>query len=92
MYSSPNRIKNSKSRRLRWAAHVAHIEESRNLYRVSVGRPERKRLGKPIGRRDDNIEMDLKEVGCDARNLSGLAQVRDQCRAYVRVVMNHRVS
>ena len=55
-----------KSRRLRWAGHVARMEQSRNAYRVLVGKPERKR---PLGRLrlkwDDNIEMDLREVGCD---------------------------
>ena len=49
LYSSPNIIRNLKSRRLRWAGHVARMEQSRNAYRVLVGKPEEKRpLGRPI--------------------------------------------
>ena len=86
LYSSPKRIRNFKSRRLRWAGHVARMEESRNAYRVSVGRLEGKRpLGKLRRRWKDNIKMDLKEVGYDARKWMGHAQDRDQWSAYVRV-------
>ena len=64
MYSSPNIIKNLKSRRLRWPGHVARMEQSRNAYRVLVGKPESKRpLGMPRRRWVDNIKMDLREVG-----------------------------
>ncbi|KAJ4439141.1 hypothetical protein ANN_15098 [Periplaneta americana] len=64
LYSSPDIIRNLKSRRLRWAGHVAHMGESRNAYRVLVGRPEGKRpLGRPRRRWEDNIKMDLREVG-----------------------------
>ncbi|KAJ4428389.1 hypothetical protein ANN_24409 [Periplaneta americana] len=63
LYSSPGIIKNIKSRRLRWAGHVARMGESRNSYIVLVGKPEGKR---PLGRRrlrwEDNIKMDLREV------------------------------
>ena len=60
LYSSPNIIRNLKSRRLRWAGHVARMEQFRNAYRVLVGKPEGKRpLGKPIRRWEDNIKMDL---------------------------------
>ncbi|KAJ4440501.1 hypothetical protein ANN_08642 [Periplaneta americana] len=66
LYSSPDIIRNIKSRRLRWAGHVAHMGESRNAYRVLVGRPEGKRpLGRPRRRWEDNIKMDLREVGYD---------------------------
>ena len=62
MYSSPNIIRNFKSRRLRWAGHVARVEQSRNACRVLVGNPERKRpLGRPGRRWEDNIGMDLRE-------------------------------
>ena len=62
LYSSPNTIRSLKSRRLRWA----RIEQSRNSYRVLVGKPEGKRpLGSPGRRCEDNIKMDLREVGCD---------------------------
>ena len=61
MYSSPNIIRSLKSRRLRWAGHVARMEQSRNAYRVSVGKPEGKRpLGRPRRRCEDNIKMDLR--------------------------------
>ncbi|KAJ4448100.1 hypothetical protein ANN_10112 [Periplaneta americana] len=89
--SSPDIIKNIKSRRLRWAGHVARMDESRNTYRVLVGRPEGKRpLGRPRRRWEDNIKMDLREVGYDDRDWINLAQDRDQWRAYVRAAMNLR--
>ncbi|KAJ4446407.1 hypothetical protein ANN_13103 [Periplaneta americana] len=81
-----------KSRRLRWAGHVARMGESRNAYRVLVGRPEGKRpLGRPRRRWEDNIKMDLREVGYDDRDWINLAQDRDRWRAYVRAAMNLRV-
>ena len=59
-----NVIRNLKSRRLRWAGHVAHIEQSRNAYRVLVGKPEGSRpLGRPRRTWEDNIKMDLMENG-----------------------------
>ncbi|KAJ4448339.1 hypothetical protein ANN_10354 [Periplaneta americana] len=92
LYSSPDIIRNIKSRRLRWAGHVARMGESRNAYRVLVGRPEGKRpLGRPRRRWEDNIKMDLREVGCDDRDWINLAQDRDRWRAYVRAAMNLRV-
>ena len=69
LYSSPNIIRNLKSRRLRWAGHLARMEQSRNAYRVLVGKFESKRpLGRPRRRWEDNIKMDLREVGCDPRD------------------------
>ena len=63
-YSSPNIIRSFKSRRLRWAGHVARMEQSRNAYRVLVRKPEEKRpLGRPRRRWEDNIKMDLREMG-----------------------------
>ncbi|KAJ4433880.1 hypothetical protein ANN_16193, partial [Periplaneta americana] len=92
LYSSPDIIRNIKSRRLRWAGHVACMGESRNAYRVSVGRPEGKRpLGRPRRRWEDNIKMDLREVGYDDRDWINLAQDRDRWRAYVRAAINLRV-
>ncbi|KAJ4429604.1 hypothetical protein ANN_21790 [Periplaneta americana] len=92
LYFSPDKIRNIKSRRLRWAGHVARMGESRNAYRVLVGRPEGKRpLGRPRRRWEDNIKMDLREVGYDDRDWINLAQDRDQWRAYVRAAMNLRV-
>ncbi|KAJ4442676.1 hypothetical protein ANN_04265 [Periplaneta americana] len=91
LYSSPDIIRNIKSRRLRWAGHVARMGESRNAYRMLVGRPEGKRpLGRPRRRWEDNIKMDLREVGYDDRHWINLAQDRDRWRAYVRAAMNLR--
>ena len=93
LYSSPNIIRNLKSRRLRWAGHVARMEQFRNADRVLVGKPESKRpLGRPRRRWEDNIKMYLREVGCDPRDQIALVEDRDQWRAYVRAVMNLRVS
>ena len=92
LYSSPNIIRTLKSRRLRLAGHVARMEKSRNAYRVLVGKSEGKRLlGRARRRWEDNIKMDLREVGCDPREWIDLAEDRDQWRAYVRVVTNLRV-
>ena len=75
LYSSPNIIRNLKSRRLSWTGHVARMEQSRNAYRVLVGKLESKRpLGRPRRRREDNIKMDLREVGCDPRDWIALAE------------------
>ena len=60
LYSSPNTIRSLKSRRQRWAGHVARMEQSRNAYRVLVGKPESKRpLGRPGSRWENNIKKDL---------------------------------
>ena len=68
------------------------MEYSRNAYRVIVRTPEGERpLGRPRRRWEDNIKMDLKEVGCDPGELLDLSEDRDQWRAYVREVMNFRV-
>ncbi|KAJ4447220.1 hypothetical protein ANN_09222 [Periplaneta americana] len=92
LYSSPDIIRNIKSRRLRWAGHVTRMDESRNAYRVLVGRPEGKSpLGRPRLRWEDNIKMDLMEVGYDDSDWINLAQDREQWRAYVRVAMNLRL-
>ncbi|KAJ4436345.1 hypothetical protein ANN_18976 [Periplaneta americana] len=90
--NSPDIIRNIKSRRLRWAGHEARMGESRNAYRVLVGRPEGKRsLGRPRRRWKDNIKMDLKKVGYNDRDWINLAQDRDQWQAYMRVAMNLRL-
>jgi hypothetical protein len=69
LYSSPNIVRVIKSRRMRWAGHVARIVEGRGVYRVLVGRPESKRLlGRPRCRWEDNIKMDLGEIGIDGAN------------------------
>ncbi|KAJ4439483.1 hypothetical protein ANN_07607, partial [Periplaneta americana] len=89
LYSAPDIIRNIKSRRLRWAGHVARMGEPRNAYRVLVGRPEGKRpLGRPRRRWEDNIKVDLRGVGYDDRKWINLAQNRGQWRAYVRAAVN----
>ena len=73
---------------MRWAEHVARIGERRGVYRVLVGKREGKRPpGRPRMRWEDNIKVDLQEVGC-----GGMGQDRDRWRALVNVVMNLRVS
>jgi hypothetical protein len=64
LYSWPNIIRVIKSRRMRWAGHVARMGEGRGAYRILVWRPEGRRpLGRPRRRWEDNIKMDLEEVG-----------------------------
>jgi hypothetical protein len=85
-------VKVIKSRRMRWAGHVARMGEGRGVYRVLVGRPEGKRpLRRPRRRWDDNIKLHLREVGIDGANWIRLAQDRVQWRAFVNMVMNLRV-
>ena len=67
LYSLPNIVRVVKSRRMRWAGHVAHMREGTGVHRILVGKPEGKRpLGRPRHRWEDNINMDLQEVrgGC----------------------------
>jgi len=91
LYPSPNIVRVIKSRRMRWAGHVARMGEERGVYRVLVGKPEGKRpLGRPR-RRWVVIMMDLQEVGCGHMDWIGLAQDRDRWRTLVSAVMNLRV-
>ena len=67
LYSSPNIIRNLESSRLTWAEHVARMEQSRNAYRVLVGKPDGKKpLWRPRHRWEGNIKIALREVDCDA--------------------------
>jgi len=78
---------------MRWAGHVARMGERRCVYRVLAGKPEVKRqLGRPKFRWEDNIKMDLKEVGCGGKDWIELAQDRDRWRALANWVMNLRVA
>jgi hypothetical protein len=93
LYSSPNTVLVIKSRRMRWAGHVACMGERRDVYRVLVGKPEGRRpLGRPRRRWEDNIRMDLREMGCGCVDWVELAQDRDRWRALVSAVMNFRVT
>jgi hypothetical protein len=93
LYSSPNIVRVIKSRRMRWAGHVARMVEGRGVYRVLVGRPEGKRpLGRPRRSWEDNIKVDLREMGIDGRKWFQLAQDTVQWRACVNTIMNLRVS
>ena len=81
-----------KSRRIRWAGHVARMGEERVVYRVLVGKPEGKRpLGRPRCRWVDNIRMDFQEVGCGYMDWIGLAQDRDRWRTLASAVTNLQV-
>ena len=92
LYASPNIVRVIKSRRMRWAGHVAHMGEKRGVYRVLVGKPEGKTpLGIPRRRWVDNIKMDLQEVECGYVDWIGLAQDRDRWRTHMSAVMNFRV-
>jgi hypothetical protein len=91
-YSSPNIVRVIKSRRIRWAGHLARMEERRGVYRVLVGKPERKRpLGRPRNRGKHNIKIVLQEVRCGGMDWIGLAQDRDRWLALGIAVMNLRV-
>jgi hypothetical protein len=92
LYSSPSIIRIIKSRRMRWAVHVARMGEKRNVYRLLVGKLEGKRpLGRPRRRWIDNIKVDLLEIGLSVVDWIGLAQDRYKWRALVNSVMNLRV-
>jgi hypothetical protein len=91
LYCSPNIVRVIKSR-MGWAWHVACMGERRGVYRVLVGKPEGKRpLGRPWHRWEDNIKMDLQEMGCGGMDWIELAQDRDRWWALVKSVMNLRV-
>jgi hypothetical protein len=92
LYSSPNIVRVIKSRRMRWVGHVAHMRDGRGVYRVLAGRPEGKRpVGRPRRRWEDNIKLDLREIGIDRANWIQLAQDRVQWLTCVNTVMNLRV-
>ena len=69
MYCSPNIVRVTKSRRLRWAGHVVKMEESRRAFKILTGKPTGKKpLGRPRHRCEDNIRIDLEEIGINAGN------------------------
>jgi hypothetical protein len=92
LYSSPNIIRIIKSRRMRWAVHVARMRAKRNGYWLLVGNPEGKRpLGRPRRGWVDNIRMDLGEIEWGDVDWIGMAQDRNRWRALVNSVLNLRV-
>ena len=90
-YSSHNIVRVIKSRRMRWAGHVARMGEERGCRGSCWETGGRRPLGRPRRRWVDNIRMDLQEVGCGCMDWIGLTQDRDSCRTLVSAVMNLRV-
>ena len=81
-----------KSRRMSWAGHVTRLGDSSCVYRVLVGKPEGKRQpGRPRHGWEDNIEMDLLDVGCRGMEWTELVRDRNRWRTLVNAVMNLRV-
>ena len=92
LYCSPNIVRVIKSRRMRWAGHVARMEEGRGVHKVLVRKPEGKiPLGRLRRRWEDNVKMDLQEVGRGCGDWTELAEDKDRWRALVSTVMNFRV-
>jgi len=93
LYSVPNIVRVVKSRRMRWAGHVARMGQGRGVHRVLLGKPEgRGPLGRPRRRWEDNIKTERQEVEGGFGDWMQLAQNRDSWRALVSTVMNFRVS
>ena len=77
---------------MRWAGHIAKMEEGRSAFKILTGKPTGNRpLGRPRRRWEDNIIMDLKEIGINARNWVDSAQNREYWRALVNAALNVRV-
>jgi len=92
LYSSRNIVWVMKPRRMRWAGYVARMDERSGIHRGLVGKPEGKTpLGRPSRRWEDNIKIDLQEVGCGGMDWIELAENRDRWPALVNAVMNLRV-
>jgi hypothetical protein len=92
LYSSPDIIRQIKSRRMRWAGHVARMGEERKLYKVLVRKPKGKTaFGRPRRQWQDGIRMEFRGISWGGVDWIRLAQDRDRWRAVVSVVMNHSV-
>ena len=90
---SPNIVRVITLRRLRWAGHVARMEEGRSAFKILTGKPTGKRpLGRPRRRWEDDIRMDHEEMGNNARNWVDSAQNRDYWRVLVSLALNLRIS
>jgi hypothetical protein len=87
LYCSPNTVRVIKARRMRWAGHVARMGKKRDVYRVLVGKPEGKRpFGRPRHRWENNIKMDLQEVGFGDMGWIKLAEDRDRWKTLVNIL------
>jgi len=94
LYCSPNIVRVSKSKIMRWADHLVRMGERIVVFSTLVGKPEGKRsLGRPRLRWEDNIKLDLQEIVCGVGHIDwiDLAQERNRWRAFVNAVMNFRV-
>ena len=92
LYHSPNIVRVNKSRRLRWAGHVARREEGRSAFKILTGKPTGKvPLGRPRRRWEENIRIEHKEIGINTRNLVDSDQDSYYWRALVNVVLNLRI-
>ena len=93
MYRPPNTFRVIKPRRLRWAGHVARMEDGSSVFKILTGKPTGKSpLGRPRRRWDDTITIDLKEIGMNTRNWVVSAQDRDYWKVIVTVALNLLVS
>ena len=87
LYRSPNIVRVIKSKRLRWTGHVVRMEEGRSAFKILTGKP----TGRPRRRWEDNIRMDLKEIGINTGNWVNSTQDKDYYRALVNAALNLRV-
>ena len=91
LYRSPYIVRVIKSRRLRWAGHVARMQKGRSSFKILTGKPTGKRtLGRSKCRWEENNRMDLKEIVINTRNWVDSTQVRDYWRALVNAALNLR--
>jgi hypothetical protein len=92
LYSSPNIVRVIKSRRMTWAGHVACLGKGRGVHGVLGGGPGGRRpLERPRCKWENNVKLDLREIGIDGANWIRLAQYKIQWWAFVNTVMNPRV-
>ena len=92
LYRSPNVVRMIKSRRLRWAGHVARMEENMSAFKILTCTPILKRhLEKPRRRCDHNTRMDVKQIGINTRNWVDSAKDRHYWRVLVNAALNLRV-
>ena len=89
---SPNIVRVIKSRILRWAGHLARMEEGSRAFKILTGKPTGNRpFGRPRCRWKYNIRMDLKDIGINTRNWVDSARDRNNWRALVNAALNLRV-